>query len=425
MPGNLRAPGRGVPSLLRGLGRSGGGRGRRRQVALADDLDVGARRRAVLARLAVTAGSAAIAPVAAILLAALAGRVAVVLGLARVLAAVLGDPRAVPRAPLDAGLRHLAGEEPDRADRVVVARDDEVDPLGIAVRVDHRDDRDAEPVRLVDGDVLLLRVDHEDRGGQPGHLLDAAEVLLELLALALERGDLLLREALVGAVGLHLVDGLQPLDALLHGLEVRERAAEPAVRHEEHARPPRLLADRVLGLLLRADEEDRAALRGRVRDEAERAAREADRLLQVDDVDAVAGAEDVRLHLRVPALRLVPEVNPRLEELLHRDGGAAGAEGGGELALRLGGGGGGRGLGGLRRGGLRLLLLRLHVCSFPVVPPLARAGSAESPGNDFRSQEHRRRADAECEYLTPPPSRERPPREDLAGDGHLTHGGGD
>ncbi len=84
-------------------------------------------------------------------------------------AAVLGDPGAVARLALEAGLGDLAREEPDRADGVVVAGDDVVDPLGVAVRVDHRDDRDAEAVRLVDGDVLLLRVDHEEGGGQPAH----------------------------------------------------------------------------------------------------------------------------------------------------------------------------------------------------------------------------------------------------------------
>src|SRR6185295_18651049 len=38
-----------------------------------------------------------------------------------------------------------------------------------------------------------------------------------------------------------------------------------------------------------------------------------------DDVDPVALAEDVLLHLRVPTLGLVPEVDPRFEQLLHRD----------------------------------------------------------------------------------------------------------
>jgi hypothetical protein len=42
-------------------------------------------------------------------------------------------------------------------------------------------------------------------------------------------------------------------------------------------------------------------------------------LAEVDDVDAVALAEDVLLHLRVPALGLVSEVDASLEQVLQRD----------------------------------------------------------------------------------------------------------
>src|SRR4029079_11290236 len=45
------------------------------------------------------------------------------------------------------------------------------------------------------------------------------------------------------------------------------------------------------------------------------------RLLQVDDVDAVALGHDEALHLGVPATGLVPEVNAALEELAHGDDG--------------------------------------------------------------------------------------------------------
>ena len=45
------------------------------------------------------------------------------------------------------------------------------------------------------------------------------------------------------------------------------------------------------------------------------------RLLEIDDVDAVALTEDEPLHLRVPAPGLVPEVDTGLEHLLHGDDG--------------------------------------------------------------------------------------------------------
>src|SRR5262249_56333082 len=43
------------------------------------------------------------------------------------------------------------------------------------------------------------------------------------------------------------------------------------------------------------------------------------RLVQIDDVDAVALAEDEATHLRVPTARLVAEMDAGLQQLLHGD----------------------------------------------------------------------------------------------------------
>ncbi len=43
------------------------------------------------------------------------------------------------------------------------------------------------------------------------------------------------------------------------------------------------------------------------------------RLLQIDNVDAIAFGEDKALHLRIPALCLVPEVDAAFKQLLHGD----------------------------------------------------------------------------------------------------------
>ena len=89
--------------------------------------------------------------------------------------------------------------------------------------------------------------------------------------------------------------------------------------HVEHPAALGLFAHDILGLLLGADEQHRAALRGEIAHEVVGLAEHLDGLLQVDDVDAVAGAEDVRLHLRVPAAGLMAEVNSGLQQLLHAD----------------------------------------------------------------------------------------------------------
>jgi hypothetical protein len=54
-----------------------------------------------------------------------------------------------------------------------------------------------------------------------------------------------------------------------------------------------------------------AARRRRVADERSHAFEHGNRLLQVDDVDAVARAENVGLHLGIPPARLMAEVDPR------------------------------------------------------------------------------------------------------------------
>src|SRR6202035_5892933 len=75
----------------------------------------------------------------------------------------------------------------------------------------------------------------------------------------------------------------------------------------------------LLGLLLGADVQDAAAVRDGLLDEFVRAVDVVQRLLEIDDVDAVTFGEDVALHLRVPAPGLVTEVDTALQELLHAD----------------------------------------------------------------------------------------------------------
>ena len=156
-------------------------------------------------------------------------------------------------------------------------------------------------------------------GGKGLHILDAAEVLFQIVHFLLERGDLLLGQKVERAVLRHLFEVVELLDALLDRLEVGQHAAEPAHIDVEHLSLLRFLADGLLRLLLRADEQDRAAVHHDVADEHIGFLHLFDRLLQVDDVDAVALGEDVFGHLRVPSSRLVAEVNAGLEKLLHGD----------------------------------------------------------------------------------------------------------
>ena len=79
--------------------------------------------------------------------------------------------------------------------------------------------------------------------------------------------------------------------------------------------------DGLLRLLLRAHEEHGAAVLDRAAHEPVGGVDATQRLLEVDDVDAVALAEDESAHLRVPAAGLVAEVNSGLQEVLHGNDG--------------------------------------------------------------------------------------------------------
>src|SRR6185369_4799823 len=210
------------------------------------------------------------------------------------------------------------GVQRDRLRRVVVAGDDVVDPDRRVVRVDDGDDRDAELLRLGDRDLVEAHVDDEERVGQRVHVLDATDVLLELGELALEHQRFLLDADLGAGLDLRL-HVLEPLQRALHGLEVGQHAAKPALVDERHAAAPGLLRDHLARLALGADHQDRAAPRRELADELHRVLEERLRLLEVDDVDLVAMAVDVRGHLGVPEARLVSEMDAGFQHFTHRD----------------------------------------------------------------------------------------------------------
>ena len=126
-------------------------------------------------------------------------------------------------------------------------------------------------------------------------------------------------DRVAAAGGFQLLELLQPLKPLVHGLEVGERAAEPAVVDVRHAD-----ADR---LLLRSPAACRFVPTNRIVPPRATVSltnwyarvEVAARLVEVDDVDAVALAVDERPHLRVPALGLVAEVDAGVQQLAHGD----------------------------------------------------------------------------------------------------------
>src|SRR6185312_14995459 len=223
-------------------------------------------------------------------------------------------------AAFDRRVSHLAEDQLDRSDSVVVARDRVRHRVGVTIRIDERHDRDVQAYTLRDRDVLFHRVDDEDGRGQALHRLDAAKIAVHPLDFVADIELFFLRQTRVVPPLHRSLKVLQVLHAALDRPKVRERAAKPTVVDERQRCARRFHLDRFPGLLLRADNEHVGPPRDNIADEVDGRVEPRHRLLQVDDVNAVSFGEDELAHFRVPAPRLVAEVNPGLQELLHTYG---------------------------------------------------------------------------------------------------------
>jgi hypothetical protein len=101
------------------------------------------------------------------------------------------------------------------------------------------------------------------------------------------------------------------VDALSNGLKVRQHSTEPALVDEEHVGADSFFLKDFSGLPLGSDKQDGLACGDGIADEGIGLLHPSQCLLKVDDVDAVAFSEEELLHLWVPSIRLVPEMDTR------------------------------------------------------------------------------------------------------------------
>ena len=139
--------------------------------------------------------------------------------------------------------------------------------------------------------------------------------------LAIKLDAFLLRQLFVAAISLHSLQLFETLDGFLHGLEVGQQAAEPALIDVVLTGTLSFLADRILSLSLGADKEHglSSVFGDCARDKRERVAKHSLGLLQVNNVNAVALAKDVFLHLWIPAPNLVAEMHAGFQKFFHRN----------------------------------------------------------------------------------------------------------
>ena len=114
-----------------------------------------------------------------------------------------------------------------------------------------------------------------------------------------------------------MIDFVQAIDSGANGLEVGERTAEPSLVDIEHIATLCFLLDCVLGLFLRADEENGFAVLNDALDELISGFYVVNGDLKIDNVDIVSRCIDVLAHFRVPTFRLVSEVHACFEQGFH------------------------------------------------------------------------------------------------------------
>ena len=145
-----------------------------------------------------------------------------------------------------------------------------------------------------------------------------ARLLIEVFALALHAHDFLLRTAAVIAFRQPSArSSFRRLIDFCTVIMLVSKSAQPALIHVEHLAAVGFFGDGFLRLALGADEQNRLALRRHFDHIARRVLEELQGFLQIDDVDTVTFAKDVFLHLWIPALGLVPEVNAGFEQFFH------------------------------------------------------------------------------------------------------------
>src|ERR1700730_16425413 len=215
------------------------------------------------------------------------------------------------------GFGNLRSKQANGAQSVVIPWNDPVDHVGVAIGIYHRNDRHAHTPRFLDRDFFGVGIDNEHGIGKLRHILDSFEILKEVLHFALEARFFFLRELIHAAIFGHGLQQLQTLDRFLQRRPVRQRATQPAVVHEKCAAALRLFGDRFLGLALSAHKKNVPSLRGKFTNEATGFAEHFQRLLKIDNVNAVAFPENILLHFRIPASCLVTEVNSGLQQLFH------------------------------------------------------------------------------------------------------------
>ena len=192
-----------------------------------------------------------------------------------------------------------------------IAGNDVFDIIRGVVGIDDTHYWNPELGRFQYGDFFVTDIDNKQDIGQSAHFLDSAQGLLKLFLLARQIQDFLFADLFIIVAGRHVLKLLETLDRGAHGTEVGQHAAQPAMVDEWHTAAQGFFLDRLAGGALGADKHDFAFLRCNLAEIVNRVAAQGHGLLEIDDVNLVALAENKGSHFGIPETGLVPKMHAR------------------------------------------------------------------------------------------------------------------
>ncbi len=219
----------------------------------------------------------------------------------------------------DNRVRHLADNQFDGANSIVVGRNDVIHVGGVAIGIHHRHHGDVEQVGFMQGSLFSADIHNEHQVGKAVHIPDTAQTHFQFLHLAGEQQGFFFRQFLEIALIAHAFQAFQFIDALTNGVPVGEHTAQPAGSHIGHATTRGFGLDGILGLALGTYEKNGSPISDHITHNTIGRIQRLDGLLQINDVDVITFRKNVRFHLRVPLVGAMPKVHPTLEERFHRN----------------------------------------------------------------------------------------------------------
>ena len=208
---------------------------------------------------------------------------------------------------------HAVGDQPNRADRIIVARNGVVNQVWIAVAVDKGEYLDPHAACFGDADIFFGNVDHEHSLGRSGHVPQAHEVFLQLRQFFRQLETFFFgKDPEVALIPL-LLQIYHVVYSSANGLEIGEGSPQPPLVDVPHSAAFGFGLNNFLGLLLGADKEDFAAISSYLHHGPISLVEQSQGLLEVYDVDAVALSENVALHAGIPSAGLMPKMDTGLQ----------------------------------------------------------------------------------------------------------------